>query len=116
MLSRRNRFHGLGSLNHVYKHGQTSRGDIFSVKFIKNQKNDYRLAVVVSKKVHKSAVKRNQIRRRIYEAVRQLKINDSFDIVITIYSEKLLNLKPDELKKMLKSGLEHAGIATVGES
>lgn len=40
------------------------------MRYQKNKINDYRLAVVVSKKVAPKAVTRNRIRRRLFEQVR----------------------------------------------
>jgi ribonuclease P protein component len=66
MIGRANRFHGYNSLRYVYKHGKTVRGPHMSLRFCPDAKRqDYRLAVVVSKKISKSAVARNRIRRRI---------------------------------------------------
>lgn len=52
-----------------------------------------RVAVIVSKKVYKSAVKRNRIRRRIYNIVRHELARHQgggFDIVITVFSPEAL--------------------------
>jgi ribonuclease P protein component len=73
MISRTNRFHGYSSLRNVYRHGSTARGPLFAVKAIANPKRrSYRLAVVVSRKVNKSAVARNRMRRRLYELAREI--------------------------------------------
>ena len=73
MISVRHRFHGYGSLRTVYQRGQTVRGPAITLKYRYRgpQRQPYRVAVVVSRKVHKSAVVRNRIRRRLYEIVRQ---------------------------------------------
>ncbi len=64
MISRKHRFHGYGSLKYVYKNGAAVRGPLFAIKFVENPKRDtYRLAVVISRKINKSAVARNRIRR-----------------------------------------------------
>ena len=71
MLQQCNRFHGHGSLKFVYKNGQAVRSSIATIKYVKNPyRNHSRFAVVVSKKVLKSAVRRNRIRRRVYEIIR----------------------------------------------
>lgn len=113
MIGRRNRFHGYGSLRYVYSHGQIVRGPMISLKYLVNPKRqDYRLAVVVSKKVMKSAVGRNRIRRRLYEAVRNESphINEPFDIVITVFSDQVRELPSDQLQKMVKAQLGQAHI------
>ena len=66
MLTKSQRFHGHNSLRPVYNKGRSVYGH--SLKFIWTSSNGpiSRAAVVVSKKVHKSAVVRNRIRRRLY--------------------------------------------------
>lgn len=113
MISRQNRFHGYGSLRFVYRHGVTVRGPLFSVKTAPNPKRkNYRLAVVVSRKVHKSAVARNLLRRRLYEAVRLLSadIVEPHDIVITVFQESLVDESPISLSKQVKRQLAQAGV------
>lgn len=113
MISAKHRFHGYGSLKRVYQQGQTVRGQVFSIKYLPNPKRkDYRLAVVVSRKVHKSAVARNRIRRRIYEAVRlmEAEITEPHDIIISIYSDTLLDEPAKSLQRQLRQQLKKAGI------
>ena len=115
MIHRRHRFHGHGSLRFVYTHGQIVRGPMISLKYTKNPKrSDYRLAVVVSKKVMKSAVGRNRMRRRLYEAVRLLqdRIADPYDIVITVFNEQLIDLPAEDVQVMVRAQLKQAGIIT----
>src|SRR5436190_19676314 len=113
MISRKHRFHGYGSLKHVYQNGQTIRGPLFAVKSMPNPKRDsYRLAVVVSRKVDKSAVARNRMRRRLYEIVRQLEsdILQPHDIVITVFQPSLLQEPAEKLSQQVKSQLLAAGV------
>ncbi len=113
MLGRRNRFHGHNSLRYVYTHGKVVRGPIISLKYCHNPKRaESRLAVVVSKKVVKSAVGRNRIRRRVYEQIRLLKheIHDPYDLVVTVFNEELATLPTNELKTMLRAQLKQAGV------
>lgn len=113
MISARHRFHGYGSLKNVYKNGTTTRGPLFSIKSqLNTRRSSYRLAVVVSRKVHKSAVGRNRIRRRLYETVRDLEsdIVQPFDIVISVFADSILELSPTDLQQQLKKQLFDAGI------
>lgn len=113
MISRAHRFHGYGSLRFVYRNGQTVRGPVMAIKYCQNPKRDsYRAAVVVSKKVDKSAVGRNRIRRRIYETLRGYEpaIKEPYDIVITVFNDELASLSPKQLQKMIHSQLSQAGI------
>lgn len=113
MLARKNRFHGHNSLRYVYKHGQTVRGPLCSLRYTANdRRNEYRLAVVVSKKVSKSAVVRNRIRRRLYEAVRlqSAAIKGSPDMVITVFNEQVASIPSEELTKLVRAQLRQAKI------
>ena len=109
----KNRFHGHGSLRYVYTHGKVVRGPMLSLKYCLNPKRStYRLAVVVSKKVVKSAVGRNRMRRRIYEQVRLVgpDITEAYDIVITIFNDQVMDLPSSELATMVQAQLSQANI------
>ncbi len=113
MISRLHRFHGHGSLRHVYQHGQVARGSFFAMKYLHNPKRQtYRLGVVVSKKVSKSAVVRNRIRRRMYEGVRlhEASLTQPHDIVITVFSEQLATIPAAKLQRLLHDQLQQAGL------
>jgi ribonuclease P protein component len=111
MISVRHRFHGHNSVQGVYKRGQTVRGQYISLKFADRRPNQtYRAAVVVSRKVHKSAVVRNRIRRRIYEVIRQA--DESLlahqDLVLTVFSEQVATLDHPRLAAMVIDLLQKA--------
>lgn len=111
MLSQAYRFHGHGSLRHVYSKGTAIRGTYGMLKYApNNRRKKWRAAVVVSKKVHKSAVVRNRIRRRVYEIVR-LTISPSLppiDIVFIAHSAKIAEITHDELERAITHQLEKA--------
>ena len=112
MLARRHRFHGHNSLTYVYRHGSTVRGQHLAVRFIRNdRRSEYRLAVIVSRKVHKSAVQRNRVRRRVYEIVRTGKpIPAPYDIVVTVFSGQISELPPEDLAHLVRSLFKKAGL------
>jgi ribonuclease P protein component len=113
MLARNHRFHGHSSLNFVYRNGKTIRGPLLALKYAPNpRREDYRVAVVVSRKVNKSAVSRNRMRRRIYAIVRQLsdQITGPYDIVITVFSDNLLQEPHQNLQDQITRQLKAAGI------
>lgn len=113
MLSASYRFHGHGSLRYVYKNGQAIRSRLITLKYVSNpHRTTSRFAVVVSKKVHKSAVGRNRIRRRIYEIVRaELPQNKQItDVVLMVFSSEVLTLPSDELKETVHQLLNQAGL------
>jgi ribonuclease P protein component len=87
------------------------------MRYCPSRRGDYRLAVVVSRKVHKSAVVRNRIRRRVYETMRELKKEDQanwpFDMVLTAYSETLADMPAKELTTAVENLLTKAKIIAV---
>lgn len=113
MLSFSHRFHGHGSLRYVYKNGQAIRSHLITIKYVKNSHRKHsRFAVVVSKKVHKSAVGRNRIRRRLYEIIRQElpQIKTPHDIVILVFSSEVLTLPKDDLAALIQQLFESSGL------
>lgn len=111
MLARAYRFHGHGSLRHVYSKGVSVRGAYGVLKYApNNRRKKWRAAVVVSKKVHKSAVVRNRIRRRVYEILRLNTSQDiqPTDIVFIAHSARIAEVAHDELQKVLICQLQKA--------
>ena len=104
MIKKANRFHGHSSLSLVYRKGQTFSVPQASLKFVpKKNEKPYRLAVVVSRKVDKSAVVRNRIRRRIYELFRdkQPRFTQNVDIIFTVHSNTLATMKSKDLDNLV---------------
>ena len=86
------RFHGHNSLRYVYANGKAVRSQALTMKWVKNtHRSKPRVSVVVSKKVLKSAVGRNRIRRRLYEYIRLRLplLNDTYDIVLIATTPEL---------------------------
>jgi ribonuclease P protein component len=113
MIVKAHRFHGYNSLNFVYSKGQTARGPLFAIKYAVNPKRKtYRVAVVVSKKVSKSAVARNRMRRRLYAAIKEYEgqITEPYDIVLTVFHDALLEEPHKNVQHQLKKQLEDARI------
>lgn len=112
MIAQKYRFHGHGSLRYVLSRGESERNKMLAIKWVKNPRRKHsRLAVVVSKKVYKSAVKRNRIRRRIYELIRlHLADSNATDIVVSVYSPEILTVSRDELAIMILPLLQKAGL------
>ncbi len=113
MLAFRNRFHGHGSLRYLYTRGTAVRSRYLTLKYIDHPKQKTpRVAVVVSKKIYKSAVRRNRIRRRIFEVVR-LQLDDikhDTDMVFIITSPDILTVSPIELRTIVGKLLQSAGL------
>lgn len=117
MIAFKYRFHGHGSLRYVYKNGQAIRTHLVTLKYTMNPHRKHpRFAVVVSKKVLKSAVGRNRIRRRVYETLRQYTTADfpSYDLVWIVSSSEILTATPTELTSLIRELLTQATNYTPG--
>lgn len=103
MLSKKYRFHSRGGVRYVYQKGKTVRKPKMSLVFVPNERGFTRIAVVVSKKVDKTAVGRNRIRRRVYEVLRKNfeLIPKKTDYVFVIFSRDILTMPFSELEKTL---------------
>ena len=71
MIIKEYRFRTHASVRFVLRKGKPLYSKTFKICHLPNRGANYRLAVVVSKKVSKKAVIRNRIRRRIYELLRK---------------------------------------------
>ena len=110
MLAQKYRFHSRGGVRHTYQKGKTIRTQIMSLVFAPNSRYHQRFAVVVSKKVLKSAVGRNRIRRRVYEAMR-LELPEftyPMDCLFIIYSKAVLKMPFRELRRLLRELLDRS--------
>ncbi len=116
MLAQKNRFHGHASLKYVYRNGLVSRSRFFIVRVTVNTRRKApRCSVVVSKKVLKSAVGRNRIRRRVYHILHEqlVTFDGSQDVVVGVCLSEVAFMDHIELKKQLTQQLkEVSAIAT----
>lgn len=110
MLGRLHRFHGHNSVTSLYRRGETVRGQNVTLKYSVRGDKPYRVSIVVSKKVSKSAVVRNRIRRRIFEIVRR---NDSHipvgaDLLFSAFSDQLADQDVESLNSSITQLLDKA--------
>lgn len=114
MLKRAYRLRDRRSVARVYRHGRTVRGGPLSARVAPNQLDHSRLAVVVSKKVAKSAPARNRIRRRLFESARRrwAGIQTGHDIIISVYSAEVKELPAAELEQAMDQLLDKARVTT----
>ena len=112
MLSSKYRFHSRGGVRFVYQKGKTIRKPKMSLVFASNSRGFTRVAVVVSKKVMKSAVGRNRIRRRVYEALRRNLefIPKKTDYVFVVFSKDVLKMSFSDLEKLLGELVEESKV------
>lgn len=113
MLSFTHRFHGHGSLRYVYKNGRAARAHLMTLKYVSNPHREHsRFSVVVSKKVHKGAVGRNRIRRRLYEIIRQElpKVKAPHDVAVIVFTSEIISMPYDELALATQNLFEEADL------
>ena len=112
MLNKKYRFHSRGGVRYVYQKGKTIRRPKMSLVFTKNTRGFMRVAVVVKKKVEKSA------RRRVYEALRINidMIPKKTDYIFVIYSKDVMNMRFTELEKELGELVEEAKVCYNGHN
>lgn len=113
MLANKYRFHGYGSLNYLFRHGKVGRGRLLLVRFVENKRREEsRATVIVGKKVAKSAVVRNRIRRRLYEILRKHwdSIPAHADFALTGLSAELAVIPAPELERAVLGVLRRAGL------
>lgn len=105
MLSKKYRFHSRGGVKYTYSHGKTIRTPKISLVYNINSRGFQRFAVVVSKKVEKTAVGRNRIRRRVYEAIRAEFENapKKRDCIFVIYNKDVATMDFTELRALIHS-------------
>ncbi|NTW61869.1 ribonuclease P protein component [Candidatus Saccharibacteria bacterium] len=113
MIPFTNRFHGHSSLSYVYKNGEAIRSKLLTLKFVGNKhRKQSRVAVVVSKKVLKSAVRRNRIRRRIYEHIHPMikSFSSVYDVVFIVSSAEIFAMGSSELSDQLDQVIGQSNI------
>jgi ribonuclease P protein component len=105
MLAKKYRFHSRGGVRYTYRHGKSIRQPKISLTYNRNSRNRQRFAVVVSKKVSKSAVIRNRIRRRVYEAIRAElpDLTTPNDHIFTIYVKEIKDIEFVELQSLIQN-------------
>ena len=113
MLAKKYRFHSRGGVRYTYQKGKTIRTPKISLVHADNTRGHQRFAVVISKKVIKSAVGRNQVRRRVYEAIRlQLpNFKNNKDCIFVIYSKDFRDMDFIKICEIIKNLLEQSKIS-----
>ncbi|MDQ5963317.1 MAG: ribonuclease protein component [Patescibacteria group bacterium] len=103
MYKKIHRFHGHGSIRWVLAKGTTVRGRLLSLRYEENQ-GGLKVAVVVSKKVAKSAVVRNRIRRRVYAIARDCLPPESArgGYVFLVYSPDVATMSASSLAAQIQ--------------
>ena len=108
MLPKENRLKKKSAFNATYKTGKTLHKDGITIFCGKSKTEGYptKIGFVVSKKIHKRAVKRNRIKRLMRESVRLIIKNNNLNTdcmsLIFVASAKLLNKNFAEIDASIK--------------
>ena len=109
MISKKYRVSRL-KIEPIIKKGKETQSSLFLIRYITNNRNFDRFAVIISKKINKLAVKRNLLRRQLFESIRdQYKENlkkQHFDIVL-IPKKIIINKTFQDIKEDVKNILSN---------
>ena len=99
MLSRKFRLRQKDDVNRVFKEGRSAASRELALKFLPNKEGKTRVVILVGKKLHKSAVARNRIRRRLREVARlnYEKLPQGIDLLVVARTVKLREMEFGEL-------------------
>lgn len=112
MLSKEFRLTKKKEIEEIYRKGKFKRKDALAIKYLKkNQKEGIKIAIVVSLKAEKKAVKRNKLKRHLREIIKKNlpKMQPGYVLVIITYpgaSEKSFA----ELKKITGELFKGSGL------
>ena len=70
MLNKKNRIGNRTVIDKLFRKGKLYKNHLFVIKYERASGGPSQFAVSISKKIYKSAVKRNHLRRQIHEALR----------------------------------------------
>jgi len=103
MLPKPNRLKKQKEFEYIFKNGKTIKGKYFFIRIVPSSQDYCRIGFIVSKKVAKSAVLRNKIKRRLRAAAREFRnILGSYDIIFIAYPN-IKTASYQEIKKDLES-------------
>jgi ribonuclease P protein component len=87
MLNNINRLRKTREIQRVFKKGRSIKSVNFSLRYAPSRLPNNRIAIVVGTKVEKRATRRNALKRRMREVIRQnlQTMSKGFDIVLTAH-------------------------------
>lgn len=92
-------------ISYILNSGETLNTKLFIIRFRKSNEKFFRYRAIISKKLDKEAVKRNYLRRQIYETIRQNASeanNNNFDLIL-IPKKIILSAKFQEITSDVKN-------------
>ena len=95
----------------ILEKGITKKTKFFIVRLQSSEEESNKFGTVISRKFHKQAVKRNKVKRRIHEAIRNNleKLDNQTTVEIVLIPKKIcLDKDYHEIKEDIIYTLEHA--------
>lgn len=93
------------------KKGRVFHTPLFIIRILKDQVLDTRIAAVSPKKIAKTAVIRNKIRRKIYESVKSFKKSINSPIHVILFAKSgIIEARTEDIKSDLTSFFVKIGI------
>ncbi len=91
----------------VIETGKAVHSDFFWLRYVKSQEIATKIAVIAPKKIAKTAVLRNKIRRKVYEAIRPIYDSVKPGYIVIVSAKDLLVKNPNtnisiEVKKIFE--------------
>lgn len=115
MLPKKYRLPLRTELKRVKKEGVLVQGKLFSLLVSRQPKKNQpsRFGFIISTKIHKKAVRRNQVKRLLSEAIIDLiaKIKPGFDAVF-LAKKKIIGADLEEIRKEVKKLFAKAGMVS----
>lgn len=112
MFSKEYRLRDTKEIAKVFKLGKYIHGSYTFIKYTPNKQKNVRVAITVSTKIFKQAVKRNKIKRLLREALKPHLPNlPNLDILIITKKELAINTPLAEIKKDTSSMLNKLTIS-----
>ena len=81
----------------VFANAKTIKTEVFILKYRKNKEKEVRISVVTPKKIFKTAVLRNKIKRRFKAVLKETKtIEQKYDLIFVL-NKKIENKKREDI-------------------
>ena len=111
MLPKQHRLFLRKELHRIQKEGKVCQFPLFGLLVAQGDASVSRFAFIVSKKIHKRAVKRNRIKRLLRESVRSFlpKINPGYEVVFLV-KKRVLEKDFQAVKSAVKKSFERIGL------
>ncbi len=107
MLPKKRRIKKKKDFDDIFKKGKTIKNAFFIIKIKSNELSFSRFAFIAPSKIFKKATERNEIKRRVVEAIKSVSVLDGYDVVVLI-KEDVKRSSYKEIKNKMEEVLNKA--------